>query len=196
MRQPRRVTSARFTNRFQARLAILIGVVILGGAVMATEEGAKTKASRKTASAKAYSLPPSRNFNRDAPGPPYPAFIPHSSASGEDLDFQKEVAKVLCEKAESYPGREEHFSWLVRHPLFQQAVHRVDGLSGYIIEAKRLPDGAWRARVHVRPSVGAAGIPYIADYILEDYQYQNGVLTLLQTDAAVPKPDKQVFILH
>lgn len=194
MRHPIHGTSSRFRNRFQTHLAMLIcGVVILGGGTSFAEEAPRKKASRKAASSNG--LPPRQTFNRDVPEPPYEAFTPHSSASGEDLDFQKEIARILCSQAKSYPAREQHFNWLANDPLFQKAVHRVYGLNGYILEAEKLP-GGWHARVSVRPSVAAVGHAVIDDCIIEDYRYQNGVLTLIQTDAAMPKPDKQRIRLH
>lgn len=196
MRYPIHGTSSRFRLWFQVYLAMIIGgVVILGGGTWSAEEPVKKKASRKTPAAKAFRLPPLQNNAPDVIGAkPLKAFIPNSQASDEELDLQKEVARVLCSQAKPYPGREEHFNWLANDPLFQKAVFEVYGLSGYILEAESLP-GGWRARVSVRPVVQAAGRAEIVDYILEDYLYQNGVLSLIRTDAAIPKTDKQVLRL-
>lgn len=189
-------TSSRRNNRFQILFATLIGVVMLSGVATSAEGRPEKKSSRKPAAAKAFSLPPIQGHIGDAPGPPYPAFFPNVDATGDELAFQKGVAKILCEKAESYPGREDHFGWLAENELFQKYVCRVHGLSGHILEAKSLPGGGWLVRVSVRPIVSAVGRAVILDDILEDYRYQDGVLTLVQTDAAKPKPDKHVFNLH
>ncbi len=201
-----RGTSSRFTNRFQARLVMLLGIAILGGVATSAEDPPSKNARRKTVAAEAiqksaagtvgFNLPPAQNPDPSVPDPSFYAFLPNSHVSGEELVFQREIARVLCDRAESYPGREEHFAWLADDELFQKAVHRVNGLQGYILEAEELPGGGWLARVRVRPSVAAFGLAYIKDYIVEDYRFQDGVLTRIRTDAAVPRPDEHVLILH
>jgi len=134
-------TSSRLNNRFQIPFATLVGVVMLSGVATSAEGRAKKKSSRKPAAAKAFSLPPIQGHIGDAPGPPYRGFFPNADATGDELAFQEGVAKILCEKAEPYPGREEHFGWLARNELFQKYVYRVHGLSGHILETKSLPGG-------------------------------------------------------
>lgn len=190
-------TAARVTNRSLVSSAMLIGVVILGAAATSADDQPNKGGSRKSVAAKASGPSPiQEDTDNEVFVPPGRAFFVNSHVKGDDRAFQKEIVKVLCEKAESYPGREEHFSWLADDELYQRTVRKVYGLKGWILEAKELPGGGWLARVSVRPSVEAVGLVYIKDFILEDYRYQDGVLTMIQTDADVPKPDSHVFILH
>src|SRR4051812_43907385 len=87
-----------FRSRFRVNLAVSIGLVILGGVSTSAEEPPK-KAIQRCRPAKTYKLPPAQSIDPDVVGPSNRAFIPNSSASDEDVDFQTEVADVLCQQA-------------------------------------------------------------------------------------------------
>lgn len=195
MRHPIDGTS-RFTTRIKVQLAVFIGVVVISGVATSADDRSKKRDGPRYAIPASLNSLPAQNTDDAVAEPPYPAFSVNSHAAGDELVLQREIVKVLCERAESYPGREEHFGWLANDELYQKTVQQVYGLKGYILEAKNLPGGGWLAKVSVRPSVEAVGLVHIKDFILEEYRYQGGVLTLIQTDADVPKPDRHVFILH
>ncbi|WP_406700895.1 hypothetical protein V5E97_19080 [Singulisphaera sp. Ch08] len=193
---------------FPLQFALMVAALSIGGGRTLFAGESPTKAAQIESSKKSASMngrkvplrhpfpPPPLSPNVDLPREPFNSFFPDPNVPEGSKELQKNIAEVLRRLSTPYPSRIAHFAWLNTNPDWQKFGVRLAGWNGMIVKANELADNVWIAKVHVRPCTVAAGRSLVYDYVEEVYRYQNGKLILIETDAGVPKPDKQRLALH
>jgi hypothetical protein len=117
---------------------------------------------------------------------------PHPDAKGEMLKFQQAFVAALAKQDPHPPGRADHFAWIPRYDHVRQL-----GWNGSVVGVQPQPDGSALVSVEISPYLAS---PYmktlVMDYVTEVYRVAGGRLTLVSSDAAVPKPRLQNFPVH
>lgn len=123
--------------------------------------------------------------------------VANYQAKGDDLVLQKTLCQAISSANIRPVTRELHFAWLQTHPLFLQKQVRFVGWHGGIVETRQIGPNAWRAKVNMYPWLYNPNHEINhPDYVTEIYEYSNGVVHLVDSDANTLRPERQILSLY
>ena len=115
--------------------------------------------------------------------------VPQKGAKGEMLAFQQKLLPAFARNDPMPASRSAHFAWLNNHTNA-----RIFGWCGTVTGAEVQPDSSVIVNIEFHPKTDITGMRgYVPDYVMEKYHVSNGVLNLIDTDAAINNPAIQVI---
>ncbi|AGA30267.1 hypothetical protein [Singulisphaera acidiphila] len=122
--------------------------------------------------------------------------VPDANAEGELLAVQKDFAAAMTKGDPQPPNRTDHFRWLNNSEAFKQDNGRVIGWYGAVVDTKRTPEGSWLIQIVIRPWIQHTSRGILIDKVLETYEFSNGQIKLIESDAhLVHDQSQQVYLI-
>ncbi|WP_406698961.1 hypothetical protein V5E97_08755 [Singulisphaera sp. Ch08] len=120
--------------------------------------------------------------------------VPDADATGEMLILQKDFAVAIAKGDPQPPDRTNHFLWLNNTDAFKEGNARVVGWYGAVVDVKQADKGSWLIQIVIRPWIESPGRGILFDKVLETYEFSNGQIKLVDSDAhLVTERGQQVF---
>jgi hypothetical protein len=133
------------------------------------------------------------------PEPP-PAYrgtkiVPAQGVTSELLKVQNEFAAMMARDDPNPKDRKSHFAWLDRNEIIRRYDVRRIGWYGGVLGCAPRPGGGWLVKVAIRPWLYTMTFrhSYVVDTVEETYEFVGDRAHLVESNAAIAKPELQVF---
>jgi hypothetical protein len=163
---------------------------------LAAIEAAQPPAPEEINGLRVYRLGGFTKDRKPMPPPPYQGtrVLPTQGAAGDMLKVQNEFAAELARADPQPKARQAHFAWLERNGYVRHRHVIQIGWNGSITEVERRTGGGWLVKVTLSPWLcGAVRHSMCFDSVEETYEFVEGRVRLVESNAAIPKPAYEVF---
>jgi hypothetical protein len=110
------------------------------------------------------------------------------------LRVQNEFAAAMSRDDPKPEDREAHFSWLDRNEYVRRYDVRRIGWYGAVLSCEPRSGGGWLVKVVIRPWLYSSWLKTaLSDSVEETYEFVEGRVHLVGSNAAIAKPGQQGF---
>jgi len=121
--------------------------------------------------------------------------VPTKGATGDLLEAQNEFAAAMLRNDPKPEARKTHFAWLEKNEYVRRYDVRQVGWYGAILACEPRPAGGWLIKVSIAPWLVTTRLrrTLLSDRVEETYEFVGGRIRLVESDAALAKPERQRF---